>query len=132
MQKTSEICRILGVLCVMKNAQYWRKPMLIKLFKCFMKLSCTLLFIVFSCSGWELCLLVGRVSTWCLESVHTAAKWDMMILLNNICMKSSVLSVAQGKHDIRNLQVNKLVGRSMVLHDQLLLRIKFVVFNLEF
>lgn len=24
-------------------------------------------------SGWELCLLVGRVSTWCLESVHTAA-----------------------------------------------------------
>ena len=55
-----------------------------------------------------------------------------MILLNNICMKCSVLSVAQGKHDIRNLQVNKLVGRSMVLHDQLLLRIKFVVFNLEF
>lgn len=39
-------------------------------------------------------------------------------------------SVAQGKQDIRNLQVfNKLVGRSVVLHGQLLVRIKFVVFN---
>ena len=54
-----------------------------------------------------------------------------MILLNNICMKYSVLSIAQGKQDIGNLQVNKLVGRSMVLHGQLLVRIKFVVFNLR-
>ena len=42
-----------------------------------------------------------------------------------------MLSVAQGKQDIRNLQVNKLIGRSMVLHGQLLVRIKFVVFNLS-
>ena len=46
-------------------------------------------------------------------------------------MKCSVLSVAQGKQDIRNLQVKKLIGRSMVLHGQLLVRIKFVVFNLS-
>ena len=54
-----------------------------------------------------------------------------MILLNNICMKYSALSIAQGKQDIGNLQVNKLVGRSMVLHGQLFVRIKFVVFNLR-
>ena len=52
-------------------------------------------------------------------------------LLNTICMKCSVLSVAQGKQDIRNLQVKKIIGRSMVLHGQLLVRIKFVVFNLS-
>ena len=54
-----------------------------------------------------------------------------MILLNDICMKCSVLSIAQGKQDIRNLQVNKLIGRSVVLHGRLLVRIKFVVFNLS-
>ena len=54
-----------------------------------------------------------------------------MILLNDICMKCSVLSIAQGQQDIRNLQVNKLIGRSVVLHGRLLVRIKFVVFNLS-
>ena len=53
------------------------------------------------------------------------------VLLNDICMKCSVLSIAQGKQDIRNLQVNKLIGRSVVLHGRLLVRIKFVVFNLS-
>lgn len=35
-------------------------------------------------SGWELCHPQDKVSTWCLASVHTAAKWENINFANNI------------------------------------------------